>query len=120
MISCTLPFSLSTPIFFLMIRQPPRSTLFPYTTLFRSLRARLREAGGDDHAGAHARHGRLAHTLDERVGPHREDRDVRRRRRLGDRGERGAPEDLAAPRVDRVDLAREAVADQEVHDPPAE
>src|SRR2546428_11938481 len=32
--------------FFLMIRRPPRSTLFPYTTLFRSLRvfvhARLR------------------------------------------------------------------------------
>src|SRR5258708_32883573 len=26
-------------IFFLMIRRPPRSTLFPYTTLFRSLRA---------------------------------------------------------------------------------
>src|ERR1043166_1793297 len=25
-------------IFFLMIRRPPRSTLFPYTTLFRSLR----------------------------------------------------------------------------------
>src|SRR5438874_4799449 len=25
-------------IFFLMIRPPPRSTLFPYTTLFRSLR----------------------------------------------------------------------------------
>src|SRR3712207_8037958 len=24
-----------------MIRRPPRSTLFPYTTLFRSLRARL-------------------------------------------------------------------------------
>ena len=23
--------------FFLMIRRPPRSTLFPYTTLFRSL-----------------------------------------------------------------------------------
>src|SRR5574344_1348345 len=23
------------PIFFLMIRRPPRSTLFPYTTLFR-------------------------------------------------------------------------------------
>src|SRR3712207_7070898 len=29
--------------FFLMIRRPPRSTLFPYTTLFRSLMA-LREA----------------------------------------------------------------------------
>src|SRR5690242_21629113 len=28
-------------IFFLMIRRPPRSTLFPYTTLFRSAR-RLR------------------------------------------------------------------------------
>src|SRR3712207_7778566 len=25
-------------IFFLMIRRPPRSTLFPYTTLFRSLK----------------------------------------------------------------------------------
>src|SRR2546430_13564295 len=29
--------------FFLMIRRPPRSTLFPYTTLFRS--ARLQRAG---------------------------------------------------------------------------
>src|SRR5256885_17108042 len=27
--------------FFLMIRRPPRSTLFPYTTLFRSLGAEL-------------------------------------------------------------------------------
>src|SRR5262249_60983955 len=27
---------LSPPFFFLMIRRPPRSTLFPYTTLFRS------------------------------------------------------------------------------------
>src|SRR3989449_10887085 len=26
-----------------MIRRPPRSTLFPYTTLFRSLRVRLEE-----------------------------------------------------------------------------
>src|SRR6266496_6262277 len=26
--------------FFLMIRRPPRSTLFPYTTLFRSMRCR--------------------------------------------------------------------------------
>src|SRR5687768_18271754 len=26
--------------FFLMIRRPPRSTLFPYTTLFRSLKTR--------------------------------------------------------------------------------
>src|SRR5215475_14616746 len=28
--------------FFLMIRRPPRSTLFPYTTLFRSSRHRSR------------------------------------------------------------------------------
>src|SRR5688572_32210443 len=27
---------ISTSFFFLMIRRPPRSTLFPYTTLFRS------------------------------------------------------------------------------------
>src|SRR6185436_20263113 len=27
-------------LFFLMIRRPPRSTLFPYTTLFRSARRR--------------------------------------------------------------------------------
>src|SRR2546430_13685605 len=27
---------ISTCLFFLMIRRPPRSTLFPYTTLFRS------------------------------------------------------------------------------------
>src|SRR3712207_8806528 len=31
--------------FFLMIRRPPRSTLFPYTTLFRSRAGRSRRAG---------------------------------------------------------------------------
>src|SRR2546427_6146082 len=30
--------NLSVFFFFLMIRRPPRSTLFPYTTLFRSAR----------------------------------------------------------------------------------
>src|SRR3712207_9159088 len=29
--------ALSLLLFFLMIRRPPRSTLFPYTTLFRSV-----------------------------------------------------------------------------------
>src|SRR6267142_6793512 len=29
--------------FFLMIRRPPRSTLFPYTTLFRSLERPVRD-----------------------------------------------------------------------------
>src|SRR2546427_9075792 len=39
----------SSLFFFLMIRRPPRSTLFPYTTLFRSdalAGDRLRDAGG--------------------------------------------------------------------------
>src|SRR2546421_11429839 len=35
--------------FFLMIRRPPRSTLFPYTTLFRSP-ARSRQPEGADRA----------------------------------------------------------------------
>src|SRR5437660_12243270 len=33
--------------FFLMIRRPPRSTLFPYTTLFRSTVPAPRRAFGD-------------------------------------------------------------------------
>src|SRR6476620_11980468 len=41
------------PLFFLMIRRPPRSTLFPYTTLFRSGRRR---------AGRSRRGGRRATT----------------------------------------------------------
>src|SRR2546430_14898379 len=39
--------SLAMCFFFLMIRRPPRSTLFPYTTLFRSGRRRVhRRTGG--------------------------------------------------------------------------
>src|SRR3712207_2858485 len=38
----------STSFFFLMIRRPPRSTLFPYTTLFRSLSDRLCCDDADD------------------------------------------------------------------------
>src|SRR5687768_18574485 len=36
-------------LFFLMIRRPPRSTLFPYTTLFRSGVAVLEQIGADHH-----------------------------------------------------------------------
>src|SRR5205807_10127208 len=32
----SLPHNSTSSFFFLMIRRPPRSTLFPYTTLFRS------------------------------------------------------------------------------------
>src|SRR4030042_896203 len=35
------------PSFFLMIRRPPRSTLFPYTTLFRSVAGDSRLIGDD-------------------------------------------------------------------------
>src|SRR6202451_4771029 len=40
-------------LFFLMIRRPPRSTLFPYTTLFRSLdttapRCRIRYSSSEN------------------------------------------------------------------------
>src|SRR5690242_8530738 len=60
-----------------MLRRPPSSTLFPYTTLFRSLltgiltrkwaHIALQEcAGGDGQRGGHATHGRrkifLTHT----------------------------------------------------------
>src|SRR5438132_10415534 len=55
--------------FFLMIRRPPRSTLFPYTTLFRSLAIlseRAAVAGGGiwrrvRHRRAQARARRLRH-----------------------------------------------------------
>src|SRR2546426_10225298 len=34
-------------LFFLMIRRPPRSTLFPYTTLFRSVTLDIVDTGQD-------------------------------------------------------------------------
>src|SRR3712207_7961243 len=46
-----------------MIRRPPRSTLFPYTTLFRSaqdlggLRLELRQVARDGGSGLRLRHG---------------------------------------------------------------
>src|SRR5438046_9859027 len=38
-VSLYCSFTLLVLFFFLMIRRPPRSTLFPYTTLFRSRRS---------------------------------------------------------------------------------
>src|SRR5258707_15195289 len=50
--------------FFLMIRRPPRSTLFPYTTLFRSSRALRSKSSSNSarrklRAAACNRHSRL-------------------------------------------------------------
>src|SRR3712207_7818986 len=55
-----------------MIRRPPRSTLFPYTTLFRSqaLRLRLREVDGK--RTARPRSGEAPHDLLDVAHPHRE------------------------------------------------
>src|SRR2546422_4538285 len=56
--------------FFLMIRRPPRSTLFPYTTLFRSDRGRedLRDLSCLRHRpralGDRAEHGHLLDVLE--------------------------------------------------------
>src|SRR3712207_8052824 len=55
--------------FFLMIRRPPRSTLFPYTTLFRSLRA-LDHQVDVEHRGGRQR-------LAQRGDDHRAERDRR-------------------------------------------
>src|SRR2546429_9049379 len=41
-------YDLNSLFFFLMIRRPPRSTLFPYTTLFRSF-FRLLDLGVENH-----------------------------------------------------------------------
>src|SRR5918997_276815 len=65
--------SLTSLFFFLMIRRPPRSTLFPYTTLFRSLKdLRLVETGCLILHEAHDE-GRLAR-LKERIASEGEQR----------------------------------------------
>src|SRR3712207_8180891 len=46
-------------LFFLMIRRPPRSTLFPYTTLFRSDAQRIAERAGTARARELVMTGRL-------------------------------------------------------------
>src|SRR3712207_9558520 len=77
-----------------MIRRPPRSTLFPYTTLFRSVR-RERVAGADDlveegpalvdeHLGVAAAHARGLHRVAAgEVGHLRADDDLPRAARAG-------------------------------------
>src|SRR5260370_284311 len=79
---------LSHLFFFLMIRRPPRSTLFPYTTLFRSAKHRLLpeqvgfrlflERGFDHPRSSAADRGRVGQgeiaRLSALVAMHREDR----------------------------------------------
>src|SRR2546430_9912262 len=59
--------------FFLMIRRPPRSTLFPYTTLFRSgVGTRLfgRHGGGRPTGAGRGREQRGEARLDRRLEEH--------------------------------------------------
>src|SRR3989475_11004179 len=92
--------------FFLMIRRPPRSTLFPYTTLFRSQAAGA--AGRRRGRAVHGeRHGRHRPRPSRGAAPGRpsafERMDLRRRaasvragiRAAGDRGELREPAALA-------------------------
>src|SRR3712207_7503104 len=54
--------------FFLMIRRPPRSTLFPYTTLFRSV---LVDVGVERRAPGRP-HARLPRLVEDHVGARQE------------------------------------------------
>src|SRR5947199_3741258 len=63
--------------FFLMIRRPPRSTLFPYTTLFRSDIHGARFSAGDRAENHHADGGKS-----RRGYPHRQIRSDRKSTRL--------------------------------------
>src|SRR6185369_17009784 len=100
-----------------MIRRPPRSTLFPYTTLFRSrpavgvrdedplvaVAARLMDAGADgggDPAGSVVQVGRQAGDVD--VGQGRGDLDELARERAAADDE-GGPSPSAGP-LSRLDI----------------
>src|SRR3712207_3126700 len=68
-----------------MIRRPPRPTLFPYTTLFRSLGEAIQAKGRLDHLLGHRARDRLGllARLEERDGRDARDTEVPRQRRLG-------------------------------------
>src|SRR6266436_2880144 len=98
MLAPSQPFGAVSAFFFLMIRRPPRSTLFPYTTLFRSTHGAPAQATGDPARGL-ANHeenlswfsrGRLSWSgrlpfLDGRAGAGREVDDVALRGAAGER-----------------------------------
>src|SRR2546430_15571584 len=58
--------------FFLMIRRPPRSTLFPYTTLFRSGSRRCTKAIPATTCSSHT-HSNNPRTLERSCGPRSEE-----------------------------------------------
>src|SRR5260221_10491503 len=73
-----------------MIRRPPRSTLFPYTTLFRSVRGPAEPAAGADPGGWRG---------DAAVGFHRHGRSARSGRRRRDAPDLAGNEDRKSTRL---------------------
>src|SRR3712207_7516617 len=73
-----------------MIRRPPRSTLFPYTTLFRSPRAGRRAPGAAGGAADDQRRSRRADRGAPAPAPHR---------RGGEQGEERVPRDRKSTRL---------------------
>src|SRR5256885_8920812 len=86
-----------------MIRRPPRSTLFPYTTLFRS-ELRVQKVGGEvghDHGDGGQQH----HSLDHRVITLRDRREQPQSHALVREDlldDRGAPDDEADRKSTRL------------------
>src|SRR3712207_9005891 len=91
-------------IFFLMIRRPPRSTLFPYTTLFRS-------CGGHDRAAAIGRDCRSAHRAEKLVAPPPLDP----RRKLGRSEEHTSELQSRQYLVCRLLLEKKKITQQNIH-----
>src|SRR3712207_7427945 len=78
-------------VFFLMIRRPPRSTLFPYTTLFRSVPRTRGEVHGEQPGEEH----QLAGEPDDRADADH----VRSGQRVHPRGVEGAARDRKSTRL---------------------
>src|SRR3712207_7347526 len=72
-------FSCHAVFFFLMIRRPPRSTLFPYTTLFRSLLHPAREAADGLGQVLRADDDERHHADQRNLGPGKVEHDVDRK-----------------------------------------
>src|SRR6266571_3475589 len=96
-----------------MIRRPPRSTLFPYTTLFRSPGSQ--EERGGHPLGEPARHGRGGEG--GRPAPRGHEAVVDGLERVEARHERVPPEDRAQQQEERPGLEDDAEQDQREHDP---
>src|SRR5207249_4631166 len=115
------PWSLSCWYFLLMIRRPPRSTLFPYTTLFRSRQDsvpaledhqdadRPDDDGGEGADGRDPRHGR-GDVAEQRIGPTGEHEPLAALRAIRLDDADAAKRLAQPPRHVRVELA--AIAEQ--------